>query len=206
MDIVVGTSNKGKLKEIKEIMKDTEYKVFSLDDLNINVNIEEDGQTYEENALKKAKEICKLTNKIVLADDSGLEIDFLDKKPGIYSSRFLGEDTPYNIKNRKILEMLKDVDWNKRTARFVCCIACYFPSGDSFCVKDTLEGYISLEGGTIKITAGQDGIQAETNLLITDGNIDKNLAQISKEEKSKISHRYKALLKMKDKLKSYKFI
>ncbi len=198
MDIVVGTSNKGKLKEIKEIMKDTEYKVFSLDDLNLNVNIEEDGQTYEENALKKAKEICKLTNKIVLADDSGLEIDFLDKKPGIYSSRFLGEDTPYNIKNRKILEMLKDVDWNNRTARFVCCIACYFPSGDSFCVKDTLEGYISLEA------KGENGFGYDPIFYLE--SIDKNLAQISKEEKSKISHRYKALLKMKDKLKSYKFI
>lgn len=198
MDIVVGTSNKGKLKEIKEIMKDTEYKVFSLDDLNLNVNIEEDGQTYEENALKKAKEICKLANKIVLADDSGLEIDFLDKKPGIYSSRFLGEDTPYNIKNRKILEMLKDVDWNNRTARFVCCIACYFPSGDSFCVKDTLEGYISLEA------KGENGFGYDPIFYLE--SIDKNLAQISKEEKSKISHRYKALLKMKDKLKSYKFI
>ena len=94
--------------------------------------------------------------------------------------------------------MLKDVDWNNRTARFVCCIACYFPSGDSFCVKDTLEGYISLEA------KGENGFGYDPIFYLE--SIDKNLAQISKEEKSKISHRYKALLKMKDKLKSYKFI
>ena len=128
--VVFATKNKGKIREINEIFKSENVEVVSMEEIGVNIDIEETGTTFEENAIIKAKELKKYCDEIVLADDSGLEIDALDKKPGVYSSRFMGEDTSYEVKNAKIIEMLKDVPYEKRTARFVSVIAAVLPNGD----------------------------------------------------------------------------
>ena len=120
--IIFATSNEGKLAEIKKILGDLKVEILSLKEANINVNIEENGTSFEENAIIKAKTICDLTGEIVFADDWGSEVDYLDKAPGIYSARFLGENTPYSVKNQYIIDKLKDVEENDRSARFVCVI------------------------------------------------------------------------------------
>ena len=121
--IIFATSNEGKMKEIRLIMADSGYEVLSLKEAGISADIEENGTTFEENAIIKATAIAKLTGLPAMADDSGLEVDYMDKAPGIYSARFLGEDTDYDIKNNYILEKLKDVPLKERSARFVCAIA-----------------------------------------------------------------------------------
>ena len=141
--IIFATSNEGKLAEIKKILGDLKVEILSLKEANINVNIEENGTSFEENAIIKAKTICDLTGEIVFADDSGLEVDYLDKAPGIYSARFLGENTPYSVKNQYIIDKLKDVEENDRSARFVCVIACAFPDGNIITRTGVIEGYIA---------------------------------------------------------------
>jgi len=106
--IIFATTNEGKMKEIRMIMKDLDIELLSLKDARISVDIKEDGKTFEENAIIKAKTICELTGEMVLADDSGLEVDYMDKAPGVLSARYLGEETPYSIKNQAILDNLKD--------------------------------------------------------------------------------------------------
>ena len=127
--IIFATSNEGKMKEIRLIMEDSGYEVVSLKEAGISADIVEDGTTFEENAVIKASAIAKLTGELAMADDSGLEVDYMDKAPGIYSARFLGEDTDYDIKNNYILDKLKGVPLEERSARFVCAIgndkACY---------------------------------------------------------------------------------
>ena len=140
--IVFATGNQGKMREIKAIMADMDVEVVSMKEVGICVDIEEDGATFEENALIKARAIAKETDAIVLADDSGLEIDFLDKAPGVLSARYMGEDTPYEVKNSHILDLLKDVQGAERSARFVCSIAAVFPDGREFTTYATIEGEI----------------------------------------------------------------
>lgn len=141
--IIFATSNEGKMDEIRDILKDLDLNLISLKDANISIDIDENGNTFEENAIIKAKAVCEKTGKIVLADDSGLEVDYLDKAPGVYSARFLGEDTPYSVKNQYIIDQLKNVSYKDRSARFVCVIACAFPNGEVITKEGILEGYIA---------------------------------------------------------------
>ena len=127
------------------ILKDLTYEVLSLKEAGINADIVEDGETFEENALIKAKEIAKLSGEITLADDSGLEVDYLNKAPGIYSARFMGENTSYDIKNQYIIDQLRDAKESERTARFVCAIACCLPDGRCMTTRATIEGIIGYE-------------------------------------------------------------
>ncbi len=188
-EIIFATKNKGKIKEIQAILGD-KFNVKSMEEVGIFDDILEDGKTFEENAIKKATEIMKKTGKIVLADDSGLEIDYLNKEPGVHSARYLGEDTPYNIKNAKILERLLNVSKEKRTARFVSVIALAMPEKEAITTKGTIEGYIHTE---IK---GENGFGYDPIFYIP--HLEKTAAEITLEEKNKISHRGKALFKMKE--------
>lgn len=142
--VIFATGNEGKMKEIREILGDLDIELLSLKDAGIHADIVEDGKTFEENAQIKAKAICELTGEIVLADDSGLEIDYLNKEPGIYSARYMGEDTSYHIKNAKLIERLEGVPDEKRTARFVCAIAAAFPDGSVKTVRAAMEGRIAV--------------------------------------------------------------
>lgn len=143
--IIFATKNKGKIREINEILADMNVNVVSMEEAGITIDVVEDGKTFEENSMKKAVQVMEISGKITLADDSGLEIDYLDKAPGIYSARFLGEDTPYPEKFKVILEKLKDVEEKDRTARFVSCIVAAFPDGRRLVSLDTVEGIIGWE-------------------------------------------------------------
>jgi XTP/dITP diphosphohydrolase len=188
--IIFATKNKGKIKEINMIMKDTNYEIISMEEAGINVDIIEDGETFEENAVIKAKKVMEFCKCIVMADDSGLEVDYLDKAPGIYSARFGGENTPYSIKNKMIIDKLKGVKEEERTARFVCVIATVFPDGKVLTTKGTIEGIIiDEERGNNGF--GYDPIFYVPEYSCTTGEMDKEL-------KNKISHRGKALTNMKE--------
>ena len=188
--IVFATGNQGKMREIKAIMADMDVEVVSMKEAGICVDIEEDGATFEENALIKARVIAKETDAIVLADDSGLEIDFLDKAPGVLSARYMGEDTPYEVKNAHILDLLKDVQGSERSARFVCSIAAVFPDGREFTTYATIEGEIGHK------IAGENGFGYDPIFFVPE--FGKTTAELSAEEKNEISHRGKALSMMKE--------
>lgn len=173
-------------------MKDTNFEVISMEDAGISVDIDETGNTFEENALIKAKTISDRTKAIALADDSGLEIDYLDGKPGVHSARYMGENTSYDIKNNHILQLLKDVPDSDRTARFVSVIAAYFPDGKTLISKGTVEGIIAHE------ISGENGFGYDPIFFVPEYNM--TTAQMSMEQKNKISHRGKALRDMKNKL------
>lgn len=194
MKIIFATKNKGKIKEIQSILGNT-FNVVSMEEAGINIDVIEDGDTFEANAIKKAEEIMKISGNIVLADDSGLEIDYLNKAPGVYSARYLGENTPYEIKNNKILELLKDVPKEKRTARFVSVIAAAIPNQKTITTKGTIEGIIGCE---IK---GENGFGYDPIFFVPEYNM--TTAEMSMEDKNKISHRGKALNEMKKKLISF---
>lgn len=194
---IAATKNKGKIKEISEILKDFPYEVLSMESMGIDIDIEETGSTFEENALIKANEISRITGEIVIADDSGLEVDFLNGAPGIYSARFAGENATDEEKNKKLLDMLKDVPFDKRAARFVCVIAVVFPDGNSFTVKGTCEGYISHE------PKGTNGFGYDPIFYVPEYQM--TTAQMVSEMKHMISHRGKALRLMVNELqKKYK--
>lgn len=188
--IIFATGNEGKMREIREILKDLPYEVVSLKEAGIEADIEENGKTFEENAIIKAKTICEMSKEIVLADDSGLEVDYLNKEPGIYSARYLGEDTPYSIKNKSIIDRLEGVEKSQRTARFVCAIAAAFPNGDVYTTRGTIEGYIGYE------ERGMNGFGYDPIVYVDE--LGKTTAELSMEEKNKISHRGNALRKMKE--------
>ncbi|MDP4182412.1 MAG: XTP/dITP diphosphatase [Bacillota bacterium] len=192
---IAATKNKGKIKEISEILNSFPYEVFSMESVGLDNDIEETGATFEENALIKAKEICAITGEIVMADDSGLEVDYLDGAPGIYSARFAGENATDEDKNNKLLKLLEDVPFEKRTARFVCVIAIVFPDGQSFTVRGTCEGYIAHK------PEGANGFGYDPIFYVPEYNM--TTAQMPSELKHKISHRGKALRLMVDKLKKY---
>lgn len=187
--IIFATKNKGKMNEIKAVLGDS-FEVLSMQEAGIDIEVTEDGKSFEENAMKKAAEIMKLSQTIVLADDSGLEVDYLDKAPGIYSARFMGEDTSYEIKNREILKRLEGVKEDERSARFVCAIAAAFPDGRRESVRAAVEGIIGYE---IK---GENGFGYDPIFYVPE--YGKTTAELSMEEKNKISHRGKALRKMKE--------
>ena len=159
--IIFATKNKGKIKEINEILADMDVNVISMEEAGITIDVVEDGKTFEENAMKKAVQVMEIGGKITLSDDSGLEIDYMDKAPGIYSARFMGEDTPYPERFKAIFEKLNGVPEEKRTARFVSCIAAAFPDGRRLVSYDTVEGIIGYEakgenGKPMKILALSD--------------------------------------------------
>lgn len=195
--IVFATGNQGKLREIQEIMADMDVEIISMKEAGISVDIVEDGTTFEENAMIKAKAIAEYTDAIVMADDSGLEIDYLNKEPGIYSARYLGEDTSYDIKNQALLDRMESVPQEKRTARFVCAIAAVFPDGDVQVVRETMEGHI---GYSIE---GENGFGYDPIFYLEEYGCTS--AAISPEEKNRISHRGKALKAMKKLLLSRAF-
>ena len=143
--IIFATGNEGKMKEIRLILEDLGVEILSLKDTGIAFDIEENGETFEENAVIKAKAVMQATGALVLADDSGLEIDYLHGEPGVYSARYLGEDTSYRIKNQNLIERLEGVPDEKRTARFVCVIAAAFPDGRVLTARGTIEGMIGYE-------------------------------------------------------------
>lgn len=188
MEIVFATKNNGKLKEIVEIL--APIQVRSMTDINIDIDVTEDGSTFEENAVKKATEIAALCGRIVLADDSGLEIDYLDKAPGVYSARYLGEDTPYAEKNRIVLEKLTGVPDAARTARFVCVIAAAFPDGRVETRRGVIEGIIA------DAPRGENGFGYDPIFYVPEYGV--TTAEMSPEQKNKISHRGQALRLMKE--------
>ncbi len=190
--MIFATTNEGKMKEIRMIMADLDVDICSLKDMGIKADIEENGKTFEENAIIKAKAICNMTGEMVLADDSGLEVDYMNKAPGVYSARYLGEDTPYSIKNQAIIDNLKDASWEERTARFVCAIAAAFPDGRVITTRATIEGYIGYE------EKGTNGFGYDPLMYVPE--YDMTTGEMEPEMKNRISHRGKALEMMKEKL------
>ena len=187
--LIFATSNAGKMKEVRSILADTGYEILSMKEAGIQVEVEEDGATFEENALIKARAVHEISHTLVLADDSGLEIDHLGKEPGVHSSRYMGEDTSYEIKNARILERLDGVPKEQRTARFVCAIAAVFEDGRCVTVREAMEGDIGYE------PQGENGFGYDPIFYLDlDG---PSNAQISMEEKNRVSHRGKALRAMK---------
>ncbi len=187
-NFVVASKNKGKLKEIKEILKDFPFNVLSMKEVGINFDIEENGTTFTENALIKAREISSLTGEIVMADDSGLEVEFLNGAPGIYSSRFAGEGATDKARVERLLHIMDGVPFEKRKARFVCAIAVVFPNGDEITVSGDCEGYINEK------PVGENGFGYDPIFFMPEYNI--TTAEMDPEEKHRISHRGKALRAM----------
>ena len=143
--MIFATGNQGKIKEIKAILGDIGEEIISMKEAGIDIDIVEDGKTFEENAIIKAKAVMERTGQLALADDSGLEVDALGGEPGIYSARYMGENTSYEIKNRNIIERLEGVEGDARSARFVCVIAAAFPDGETVTTRGTIEGVIAKE-------------------------------------------------------------
>ena len=188
--IVFATGNEHKMEEIRMILGDCGMDILSMKEAGIDVDVVEDGSTFEENALIKAKEIGRyLLNDIVLADDSGLEIDYLNKEPGIYSARYAGVDTPYTVKNQMFLDKLAGVEDEKRTARFVCAIAAHFPSGRTEVLRGTIEGMIGHE------IAGEYGFGYDPIFYLPEYSC--TTAQLEPAKKNELSHRGRALSKMR---------
>lgn len=193
--IIFATGNSNKMIEIREILKDLNMEVLSMKEAGISIDVEENGTTFEENAKIKAVAVSKQCEDIVLADDSGLEIDYLDKAPGVYSARFMGEDTSYEIKNQALIDKLEGVPKEERTARFVCAICAVVPGHEPITVRGTIEGYIGWE------PAGENGFGYDPIFYVHD--LDCSTAQLSMEEKNARSHRGNALRMIREALKDY---
>ncbi len=196
--IIFATGNADKMREIQMIMADLGLGIQSMKEAGIDMEIAENGTTFEENAMIKASAIAqelktRNVQAIVLADDSGLEIDYLDKAPGVYSARYMGEDTPYSVKNANLIKQLEGVPDEKRTARFVCVIAAVFPDGSSYTTRATIEGRIGYE------ERGQNGFGYDPIFFLPEYGMYS--AELAPEEKNRISHRGKALEEMKRVLK-----
>ena len=190
--IIFATGNEGKMKEVRMILEDLGLPVLSLKDAGITADVEENGITFEENAQIKAKAIMEMTGALVLADDSGLEVDALDKEPGIYSARYMGHDTSYHIKNQNIIDRLEGKVGEERSARFVCAIAAAFPDGRVLITRGTMEGQIGYE------EKGENGFGYDPIFYLPEYQCYS--AELSLAEKNKLSHRGKALRLMKERL------
>ncbi|MCQ2499258.1 MAG: RdgB/HAM1 family non-canonical purine NTP pyrophosphatase [Lachnospiraceae bacterium] len=195
MDIVFATGNANKVREIREILEGVkingeQVEVYSMKDKNINIDIEENGKTFAENAMIKAKAVAGvLPEAIVMADDSGLEVDYINKEPGIYSARYMGEDTSYHIKNNNIIERIKDAVGEERSARFVCAMAAVLPDGRELLSVKNMEGRIAYE------ERGENGFGFDPIFLVPP--YEQTSAELSPEDKNAISHRGQALRDMK---------
>ena len=182
-EIVMATNNAGKVKEMQALFDELGIKVLALKDVfSEPIDVEENGTTFEENAIIKAETICKMINQVVIADDSGIEIDAMDKKPGVESARFLGHDTSYDYKNNYILNLLKDA--TNRSARYVCAMAMAIPGHDTIVFRETMEGEIAYE------PKGENGFGYDPIFFFPPTN--KTGAEMSLEEKNQYSHRAKA--------------
>lgn len=191
--VIVATGNEGKMDEIRQILGKEHIAFASLKDENLqDVEIVEDGSTFEENAIIKARKISDITGQMVLADDSGLEVDYLDKAPGIYSARYMGEDTSYEVKNNHIIQLLEGVPEEKRTARFVCAMACAFPDGRTITTRGVIEGRIGYE------ERGTNGFGYDPIFYVPEFGC--TTSELTPEEKNKVSHRGRALTAMYQKL------
>ncbi len=190
--IIFATGNEGKMREIRMILEDLGVPIISMKEAGIFTTVEENGSSFEENAALKARAVMEQTGGIVLADDSGLEIDWLDGAPGIYSARFMGEETSYDIKNAALIEKLAGVPDEKRTARFVCAIACALPDGRILTSRGVMEGRIGYE------IRGKNGFGYDPIFYLPEYGCTS--AEISPEQKNELSHRGKALRSMKEKL------
>lgn len=198
--VIFATGNAGKMKEIRMILSDLvihgePVEVLSMKEAGVAADIVEDGTSFLENAVIKAKAVAACAgDAIVLADDSGLEVDHLNREPGIYSARYLGEDTPYSIKNANLISRLEGVPDEKRTARFVCAIACVLPDGTVLESEAAIEGRIGYE------EKGHNGFGYDPIFQVPE--YGKSTAELTEEEKNRISHRGKALRAMKEQLKA----
>lgn len=196
MKIIFATGNAGKMREIRMILEDLDAEVLSMKEAGIDISIEEDGLTFEENAVIKAKAVHACApDAIVLADDSGLEVDYLDKQPGVYSARYMGEDTPYEIKNAAIIRKLAGASEEERTARFVSVIAAALPDGRILTTEGMIEGVIAHQ------PAGEGGFGYDPIFYVPD--FHATTAELTAEQKNAVSHRGKALRAMKAKLARY---
>ena len=194
--IVFATGNKDKMKEIRMILADLGLPVISMKEAGVSANIVEDGKTFQENAMIKAQTIARLLpNDVVMADDSGLEIDYLNKEPGIYSARYMGEHTSYDIKNNNLLKRLENVPAEKRTARFVCAIAAVFPD------RGTVTSCCTMEGRIADHIAGENGFGYDPIFWLDECGCTS--AEISPKQKNELSHRGKALREVKRKMEVY---
>jgi XTP/dITP diphosphohydrolase len=189
MKLVIASNNAGKIREIREIVGDRFEALYSLRDLGIALEVEEDGETFAQNAQKKAREVCAATGYCALADDSGLCVDYLDGAPGVYSARFAGEAASDEQNNRKLLSLLKGVPRDLRGARFVCCMALCYPDGRMETVLGECGGHIVLE------PQGDGGFGYDP--LFYSEELGKTFAQADAAEKNRISHRARALLALK---------
>ncbi len=186
--VIVASGNQGKIREIREILAPLDLDVVSMKEAGIEVDVDETGMSFEENALLKARGIAMLTDDLVIADDSGLEIDYLNKEPGIYSARYLGRDVSYDIKNQNLLDRLEGVPDEKRSARFVCAVAAILPNKKELVVRGVMEGRIGYE------IRGEHGFGYDPIFYLPEYGMSS--AEILPEEKNKISHRGKALQQM----------
>ena len=191
--IIFATGNEGKMREIRVLLADLGLPVLSMKEAGVNPEIVEDGADFGEKAEIKARAVWNLTGDIVLADDSGLVVDYIGGEPGIYSARYMGEDTSYEIKNQALLDRLKGVPKEQRTARFVCAVAAVFPDGETCVRRETIEGYIGEK------PAGENGFGYDPIFYLPEYGCTS--AELSMEEKNKISHRGKALRAIRDVLK-----
>ena len=195
-EIIFATKNEGKLKEIRRILGECQIRVLSMGEAGIDPPIDENGSTFKENALIKARTVALASGLPAMADDSGLVIDALGGEPGIYSARYLGEDTSYEIKNRILLERMEGTEEEKRSARFVCAAVLYLPdTGDCLCTQGVMEGRIAYEA------AGENGFGYDPIFYLPSRGCTS--AQLTPEEKNEISHRGKALRAMADEIARY---
>lgn len=190
--IIFATGNQGKMREIRQILEGMDVEILSMKEAGIETDIVEDGADFTENAVIKAKAVAAMTEHIVLADDSGLEIDYLNKEPGIYSARYLGEDTSYDIKNADLLRRMEGVEEKLRTARFVCAIAAIMPDGEVLTTLGTIEGHIGYE------PKGENGFGYDPIFYLPEYGCTS--AELTEEEKNAISHRGRALQAMRAEL------
>ena len=191
--IVFATGNEGKMREVRLILQDLGFPVLSMKEAGVSLDIEENGTTFAENAMIKARAVWEKTGGIVLADDSGLVVDYLGGEPGVYSARYLGEDTSYEIKNQAIIDRLADAKEEERTARFVSAIAAVLPDGSELVTEGTVEGLIAHE------PVGNGGFGYDPIFYLPKYGVTS--AEIPIEKKNEISHRGKALEAMKIKLR-----
>ena len=193
MKIICATSNKDKLREIREIFSDFDCEIVSMKEAGVSIDVEETGDTFLENAYIKAKTVWDITGGVVFSDDSGLEVDYLNKAPGVYSARFMGTDTSYEIKNKKIIQLLEEATGSKRSARYKAAICCILEDGSVIEIEESMEGEIAHS------PSGSEGFGYDPIFYVKE--FSKTAAQLSREEKNKISHRGKALRVLKDKLR-----
>lgn len=190
--LVFATGNAGKMREIREILADLGVEILSMKEAGLAPEIDENGKSFEENALIKARAVAALTDAIILADDSGLEIDYLNGEPGIYSARYMGEDTSYHIKNQNLIDRLEGVPDEKRGARFVCAIAAVFPDGTEAVTKGVMEGRIGYA------ESGSNGFGYDPIFILPAYGC--TTADLPPEIKNQESHRGKALRAVKEEL------